>query len=118
MIRGPDNFHDGQKPAGADIPRSKGAREPSMQELLTRLTTATGIPVDAITGDARGSRSVAYCRQVFYWLCWTQTSHSLSEIARFVGRADHSTVLKGARRVAENLLFWRPIIDKIIDLER
>lgn len=60
------------------------------------------LDVDRIMGDSR-QRQVVLARSVSAYLARTLTSHSLPEIARALGRKNHTTVLAAIRRIEQGL---------------
>lgn len=62
-----------------------------------------GVPVADLLRAGRGIRQHHWARQVGYWVSRETTSASYREIAQAFGRAEHTTVIEGIKRVQ----WWR-----------
>ena len=61
-----------------------------------------GIDVDLLLSNKR-SNDIAYPRQIVMYLCDAMTDTSLSEIGKFLGGKDHSTVIHGVKKIASDI---------------
>jgi chromosomal replication initiator protein len=61
-----------------------------------------GIDVDLLLSNKR-SNDIAYPRQIVMYLCDAMTDSSLSEIGKFLGGKDHSTVIHGVKKIASDI---------------
>ncbi|MFO0974651.1 MAG: chromosomal replication initiator protein DnaA [Phycisphaerae bacterium] len=92
-------------PITADLARQLARRETvarrglQLADLLVAVGEHFGLTRTALVGKRR-NRSVALPRQVCMYLARRFTSHSLSEVGRFMGGRDHTTVLHAERTIA------------------
>ncbi|MCZ7644896.1 MAG: chromosomal replication initiator protein DnaA [Planctomycetota bacterium] len=70
----------------------------SPAEILEAVVQRFGVEADAVRGGKRHAALVRG-RHLAMYLCKQLTSHSLSEIGRFFGNRDHSTVLHAVRKI-------------------
>jgi hypothetical protein len=93
----------------------QGGNVSSMAEILDAVVRASGILKTEICSRSRTWRH-SRARNVYFYLCRERTGRSFSAIGRLVGGRDHSTVLSGARRAADNARFgpYADIIFKAI----
>ena len=68
-----------------------------MQSLAKVVARRHGIRVTDLTSPSRG-RYAAYPRFVFEWICREKLGYSTTQIGRFLGGRDHTTVIYGARQ--------------------
>ncbi|MBR5992692.1 MAG: chromosomal replication initiator protein DnaA [Lachnospiraceae bacterium] len=61
-----------------------------------------GIDTDLLLSNKR-SNDIAYPRQIVMYLCDAMTDSSLSEIGKFLGGKDHSTVIHGVKKIASDI---------------
>ena len=85
----------------------------SLVEIALLVADAHAVSVDALRApDGDGSRSFEFShpRQEAFWLAWAQRDrkgkrrHSLTQIGKYFGDRDHTTVLYGVRAHSARLL--------------
>jgi chromosomal replication initiator protein len=89
---------------------------PSIIEIQVRTAEHFGIPFREMT-SARRSRHIVRPRQIAMYLAKELTGRSYPEIGRMFGHRDHTTILHGARLIAE-LQSTDPEIKMAVDLLR
>tara|TARA_R110000868_G_scaffold31325_2_gene114838 strand:- start:29309 stop:29845 length:537 start_codon:yes stop_codon:yes gene_type:complete len=72
----------------------------SLSEITSLVSEHTGIAVGRLLSEGRSHPVVRY-RQVVMFLARAHSRKSFPEIARYLRRRDHTTVIFGARRIAE-----------------
>lgn len=83
-----------------------------MATVLARVIEVTGVPKNEILGPRRAAKSVV-ARHLFFWAATKFTLASLPAIGRFCGDKDHTTVLHGARAVANVVGIDKPDVANI-----
>ena len=92
-------------------------RQVSIDEVLSTVASQFGLKVSDIKGS-RKTREVSQPRQVAMYLARRLTRCSFPEIGRFFGGKDHSTVVKGVKKI-EGLLKDHPdLAEKVRSTER
>lgn len=71
-----------------------------MQALAKVVARNHGIRVTDLTSPSRG-RYAAYPRFTFEWIARNKLGYSTTQIGRFLGGRDHTTVIYGARQAEE-----------------
>ncbi len=71
-----------------------------------------GVTSDDITSKKRNSEFVLP-RQVVMYLCRTLTTTSLSQIAKILGKKDHTTIIHGIEKIAEEIKTNEELKNKI-----
>ncbi len=94
-----------------------GERRVSLDAVLSAVANSFGVKVSELKGS-RKSREVSQPRQVAMYLARRLTRHSFPEIGRWFGGKDHSTVVKGVKKV-ETLLRDNPqLAQQVREVER
>lgn len=75
----------------------------SVEDVLRIVAASFGVKVSDLKG-ARKTREVSQPRQVAMYLCRRLTTSSFPEIGRLMGGKDHSTVVKGVKKIKAQLL--------------
>ncbi|RJX32975.1 MAG: chromosomal replication initiator protein DnaA [Desulfarculus sp.] len=75
-------------------------RQVSVEEVITAVAVHYGLKVADLKGD-RKTRDISHPRQVAMYLARRLTRSSFPEIGRAMGGKDHSTVVKGVKRVQQ-----------------
>lgn len=71
--------------------------QPSLHEILHRVSEVTRVPVRVICSPERDMRTV-YARHIFSWLARHRTSKTYPQIGRVVQR-NHTSILNGVEKV-------------------
>ena len=71
---------------------------PRMSEIVRAVCDHYNLPMIDLLSDRR-SREVSRPRQVAMWIARKMTIRSLPEIARYLRRGDHTTVMHGIRTI-------------------
>jgi chromosomal replication initiator protein len=77
-------------------------RQVSIEEVLSMVASQFGVKVSDLKGS-RKTREVSQPRQVAMYLARRLTRSSFPEIGRSFGGKDHSTVVKGVKKISEML---------------
>lgn len=91
-------------------------RYPTVRECLAAVSAEFGISVLDLVSERKNIR-LARPRQIAYWLARMTTPKSFPEIARQIGRRDHTTVMHGIRIVEErrqNEPDFRQLTDRLL----
>ncbi len=70
--------------------------------VITAVVNHYGIDLKALTGKGR-DRKTALARQVAMYLLREQNHHGLAEIGRILGGRDHTTIMHGCAKIAEQI---------------
>ena len=70
----------------------------SLAEIMEAVSDVTGITQDEMCSPSRQHR-LSRARQMYFYMARQMSSRSLSQIGRFCGGRDHTTVLHGANAV-------------------
>jgi chromosomal replication initiator protein len=84
----------------ADYSTNRSENRLSLKEIVEYVSDRFHLPVHDIVGPKR-SRDIAWPRQVAVYLCRELTDHSLSDIGKFFGGRDHSTILYTYNKVSD-----------------
>lgn len=76
-------------------------RQVSVDEVITAVAAHFGLKVADLKGD-RKTRDISHPRQVAMYMARRLTRSSFPEIGRIMGGKDHSTVVKGVKRVRQS----------------
>ena len=85
-----------------------------MQSLAKVVARSHGIRVTDLTSPSRG-RYAAYPRFTFEWIARNKLGYSTTQIGRFLGGRDHTTVIYGARQAEELGLIEPDKIDLMLE---
>lgn len=77
---------------------SDGAIPPKLSEIIEVVCDYYGLTKTQVTGP---NKSFAHRRMVIYFLARKLTRLSMPQIGRHLGDRDHSTIQKGAQRIAK-----------------
>lgn len=78
------------------VPRLIEKPKPGPSRIIAMVAERRGLTVDDLLGPSR-LRPVAYARHEAMWELRQRTKLSLPDIARRLGRKDHTTALHGVR---------------------
>ena len=79
-----------------------GPKRPTLKSTIMYVEEKTGISVQCLKSNKR-TRNIVVPRQEFCWLAYEYTGCSLTEIARFLGGRDHTTILHSVKRHEANI---------------
>jgi len=91
--------------------------EISPQEVLEKTAKFYRVHQDAITGPAR-NRKYVEARHLCAYLCYELIDMNLSEVADFIGRRDHASVIHARKKVLDLMekdLFFKKQVENLID---
>lgn len=86
--------------------RGRPVRAEAIVELVCRTLR---VEMHELTGRGRHPR-VVLARSAATWLCRALTTHSFPEIARAIGRPNHSTVVTAHQRICKHAEAQRPLV--------
>ena len=86
----------------ADMITSDLATKPTMERILEQVTLYYNIKEDDILSKKR-TREIALARHVAMYLFRELTDYSLSDIGKFLGNRDHTTVIHGCDNISKEL---------------
>lgn len=102
-----------------------GADKESKQEklkvpnVLKRVATEFGVTVKDLKGDRR-TKDIAFARQVAMYILREELGYKLEEVAGYLNKQDHTTVLHGVEKIKSQILttdaFKQQIVQIIRDL--
>ncbi len=92
-------------------------RQVSLESILSTVAAEFGVGVDDLKGS-RKNREVSHPRQVAMFLARRMTKASFPEIGRALGGKDHSTVVKGVKKIRGLLGEDPELADRVRQLER
>jgi chromosomal replication initiator protein len=111
LSRGHDSLDDHS--AQLAISHFDQARRPSMKLISLVVSRQFNIPVSQLRGAVR-KRYIVRARGVAMLLCRRHSGKSFSDIGRFFGKRDHSTVIHACRRT-ETLAGGDPVLRRVVD---
>ncbi|MFM6963224.1 MAG: chromosomal replication initiator protein DnaA [Micrococcales bacterium] len=85
-------------------------------EIIAQVAKYYNVSVDDIHGKNRTS-AIANARQIAMYLCRTMTDLSLPKIGQILGDRDHTTVLYGHGKIAQEMKHRRAIYNDVIQIE-
>ncbi|MCB2189468.1 MAG: chromosomal replication initiator protein DnaA [Deltaproteobacteria bacterium] len=94
-----------------------GERRVGVEEVLKAVSSRYGLKVSDLK-SGRKTRDVTHPRQVAMYLARRLTRSSFPEIGRALGGKDHSTVVKGVKKIEEMLGKEPNLAEDVRDLER
>jgi chromosomal replication initiator protein len=86
----------------ADLLGSPGRRRVTSVMILKAVSEHYGVEIQVLTGRGR-SRNIVIPRQVAMYLLREETDASLVEIGNLLGGRDHTTVIYGCEKIAEEI---------------
>ena len=86
----------------AQLVKTQNARKVTPERIIDVIAGQYGITPEDITSKKR-NREIAMPRQIAMYLCREMTSLSTTNIGRAFGNRDHTTVMHGCDKVAENI---------------
>lgn len=92
-------------------------RSSNLEKVILYTAAYFGLKREELLGDKR-SRKASRARQVAMYLCRKLTDASLIEIARAMGKKDHSTVIHGIKKVEEEMKEDRKLRNIVSFLEK
>jgi len=92
-------------------------REVSLEEVLSAVAGLYGVKVADIKGS-RKTREVTHPRQVAMYLARRLTRNSYPEIGRAFGNKDHSTVVKGVKKIQKIIRQDPEVAERVRGLEQ
>ncbi len=116
---GPQNFYD--DPLGYKlerkglIERQKFSGPPQISDIIKVVSLVSKIPAREIVGRSH-RQGYMIPRQCVYWIARNFTLQSFPQIARAVGKRDHTTIMSGVRRVEKYTRKYRPIIEPSLEI--
>ena len=107
----------GIKLRGVSHIKEKGRRSNDLEKVILYTAVHFGLKPEDLLGNKR-SRKASRARQIAMYLCRRLTDASLIEIARAMGRKDHSTVIHGIKRIEEEMKRDRKLSHIVSFLEK
>ena len=118
MMYGPANFYDDSigylLERGGKIERLKDG-PPKISDIIQAVSQVSKVPVRDILGPWRW-QGYMIPRLSVYWIARNFTLQSYPQIARAVGKRDHTTIMSGVRRVEKYTRVYRPIIEPSLEI--
>jgi chromosomal replication initiator protein len=84
-------------------------------DIVNAVSAYYRISSDEIYGKSRTS-AVATARQIAFYLCRTQTNLSLPKIGQIFGNRDHTTVLYGYNKIADEMKNRRELYNQVSEI--
>lgn len=81
---------------------------PTVNQIVAAVSERFGVSVDDIM-SMRRSQEVIYARHACYWLVRETTPLSLLQIARFMDKKDHSTIIHGIEMTEKRIAVRFPV---------
>ncbi len=94
-----------------------GERVVTMDEVLKAVATGFGVKVSDLKGE-RKTRDISLPRQVAMLLARRLTTFSFPEIGKALGGKDHSTVVKGVKKLSKTLATDQDLARKVLMVEK
>lgn len=118
MIYGPHNFYDdtmSYKLERRGLIERKKDGPPQVSDIIQVVSEVSKVSVRDIIGPWRW-QGYMIPRLSVYWIARNFTLQSYPQIARSVGRRDHTTIMSGVRRVEKYTRIYRPIIEPALEI--
>lgn len=92
---------------------SCGQTEPSMARIMRAVALRTGVSTLEIKSPRR-FKKIVRARMLYIWITHKLTSRSLTQIGRFTGGRDHSTVIHAIRSVDAGRKHFEPELSELL----
>ncbi len=107
----------GIKLKGVSHIKEKGKRTNDLEKVILYTAVHFGLKLEDLLSNRR-SRRASRARQIAMYLCRKLTNASLIEIARAMGRKDHSTVIHGIKKIEQEMKRDRKLSHIVSFLEK
>jgi chromosomal replication initiator protein len=94
-----------------------GERQVTAKEILKEVATGFNVKISDLKGS-RKTREISLPRQVSMYLVRRLTRSSFPEIGRLLGGKDHSTVVKGVKKLSETLARDKELAQRVRIIEK
>jgi chromosomal replication initiator protein len=94
-----------------------GERQVTAKEILKEVSSAFNVRISDLKGS-RKTREISLPRQVSMYLIRRLTRSSFPEIGRILGGKDHSTVVKGVKKLSETLNRDKDLAQRVRSVEK
>ena len=118
MFYGPQNFYDDKisyKLERQGLIDRKPEGPPQVSDIIQVVSEVSKVQVRDIIGPYRW-QGYMIPRFSVYWIARNFTLQSYPQIARAVGRRDHTTIMSGVRAVERHTRTYRPIIEPALEI--
>jgi chromosomal replication initiator protein len=98
-----------------DLIPNEGADKITSATIMAQTAAYFGLTIDDLTGPSR-SRVLVTARQIAMYLCRELTDDALTEIGRYFGGRDHTTVMHANKKIRQLMAERRAIYNQVTEL--